>query len=161
MKPYLIIFWLLATACNTTIQEPPFDKGKATSEIEQMLIDYHSEINKEGLLAEFKFLDSSNQFYWVPPGYESALSYDSVRSILIQNAKTLKFVTFEWQSLKVFPLKHDIGSYTGIVHGKMTDTAGLFSEMQIIASGTVIRREDGWKLLNGQSALLNTPKDSI
>jgi len=38
----------------------------------------------------------------------------------------------------------------------MIDTSGVKSSVQIIESGTVIKRKDGWKLLSGQSATLTT-----
>jgi len=37
----------------------------------------------------------------------------------------------------------------------MIDTSGIKSSAIIIESGTVIKRSDGWKLLSGQSAILN------
>jgi hypothetical protein len=89
------------------------------------------------------------------------LSFDSVSTILIQNSRALKSVKFEWESLIVHPINNDIGTYNGVVKGNFTDTSGLSSKMRIIESGTIIKRDDGWKLLSGQSALLNTEDDSI
>lgn len=47
-------------------------------------------------------------------------------------------------------------NYSGIVGGKMIDTTGTQSTIKIIESGTLIKHNSGWKLLNGQSAVLNT-----
>lgn len=146
-------------SCTETESTEVFDKDKVKQEVVQMLSDYHEDIRKEGLTAEFKYLDSSENFFWVPPGYESALTYDSVRSILEKNAKAIRSVSFTWDELQVFPLSDKIANYSGIVQGIMTDTAGIESKPKIIESGTVIKRKDSWKLLNGQSAVMNTPAE--
>ncbi len=55
----------------------------------------------------------------------------------------------------MFPLSEKIANYSGIVKGSMIDTSGIKASVLIIESGTVIKRLDGWKLLSGQSAVLN------
>jgi len=52
-------------------------------------------------------------------------------------------------------ISHPIGLFS-----KISNTPGGHSEMTLIQSGTVIKRTEGWKLLSGQSAVLQ-PKDSI
>jgi len=104
-------------------------------------------------------LDQSTDFFWVPPGYKSALSYDSVRQILEINAKSFRAIEFNWDTLQVFPLSDKIANYSGIVKGSMIDTSGIKSSVIIIESGTVIKRSDGWKLLSGQSAILNSESE--
>ncbi len=116
-----------------------------------MLNDYHAAIKKDGLIAEFNYLDDSLDFFWVPPGYQSALSYDSVRTILEANAKAFKSTDLSWYTLEVFPQSNSLATYTGIVKGTMTDTANQTTNVSIIESGTLIKRENGWKLLCGQA----------
>lgn len=150
---YLLIIASL-TSCSQTKSLTEEEKVEITGDVKAMFNDYHRDILADGLIAEFKYLDKSSDFFWVPPGYESSLSYDSVKSILETNNKSLQSVDFSWESLQVFPLSIDIANYTGIVKGIMTDTAGVRSRMRVIESGTVIKREDGWKILSGQSAVL-------
>ena len=137
----------------------PLDKEKVTQEVEQMLSNYHDDIAESGLTAEFKYLDQSDDFFWVPPGYNSALSYDSVKTILEKNALTIESISFQWDTLRIFPLSHEIANYTGIVVGQMIDTSDVASRVSIIESGTLIRRKSGWKLLSGQSAILDTDSE--
>ena len=125
----------------------------------EMFNNYHGDIKKEGLTAEFKYLDQSSDFFWVPPGYNSALDYDSVYIILVNNAKMFSEVIFEWNTLQIFPLTEEIANYSGIVEGSMTDTSGIVNAVLIIESGTVVKRSDGWKLLSGQSAVLEPDTD--
>jgi len=159
MKQLLCICTILTLiSCGGIQKQKSLDKELITEEIKQMLSDYHADINKEGLTAEFLYLDNSSDFFWVPPGYTSALNYDSVRSILEKNAKSLSTVKLKWDTLQIFPLSNKIANYTGIVNGQMIDTAGIESNVLIIESGTLIKRGDGWKLLSGQSAILDAKK---
>ncbi|GBF20628.1 hypothetical protein DHD05_10470 [Arenibacter sp. N53] len=102
-------------------------------------------------------MDDSPDFFWVPPGYSSALSFDSVEIILNASHKALQSVKMEWDTLQIFPLTNEIANYFGIVEGVMVDTSGLESAISIIESGTIIKRESGWKLLSGQSEILDSP----
>jgi len=104
-------------------------------------------------------LDKSSDFFWVPPGYNTALSYDSVKNILEINSKAYRSVEFQWDTIQIFPLTNEIANYSGIVNGIMIDTSGIKSTVSIIESGTIIKREDGWKLLSGQSRLLETESE--
>ncbi|NAS13558.1 nuclear transport factor 2 family protein [Poritiphilus flavus] len=147
-------------SCSSPQKEKPLDKEAVTAEVRQMLKDYHAAMAEGGLLAEFDYLDESEDFFWVPPGYSSALTYDSVRTILEQNAKTLDKIKLEWESLQVLPLSSTLANYTGIVRSTSKDTAGIQTTVAIIESGTLIKRSDGWKLLSGQSALLPETSDN-
>ena len=161
MKQLLCICTILILiSCENAHKQIFLDKEQITKEIEQTLFDYHMDINKDGLTAEFLYLDDSSDFFWVPPGHRSALNYDSVRTILNQNAKSLSTVKFQWDTLQIFPLSDKIANYTGIVNGQTIDTAGIESNMLIIESGTLIKRGDGWKLLNGQSAILDAKTEN-
>lgn len=132
------------------------DKEIIVTEIRLMFDNYHDAIKKDGLEAEFKYLDNSSDFFWVPPGYKSTLSFDAVKTILLSNSKVINSIEFTWDTLQVFPLTPKIANYSGIVNGMMIDTSNLKSTFKIIESGTLIKRKNGWKLLNGQSRNLST-----
>ena len=153
-----IIYVLLIatlTSCSQTKSLNDREKEIVIGEITEMFNNYHSDIKADGLKAEFKYLDESSDFFWVPPGYESTLTYDSVKSILEITHQSFKSVQFRWETLQIFPLSDEIANYSGIVRGIMTDTSGVINTMRIIESGTVIKRPEGWKILSGQSAILN------
>lgn len=149
---YILLGVCLVLSCRPS---STFDQAEKTSvelEVRDMFQRYHEAISKDGLTAEFAYLDSSSDFYWVPPGYHTPLSYDSVHSILMANAPSFTQVDFHWESLKLFPLSKNIVNFSGVVGGTMLDTAGNNVEVSLIESGTCIRRPDGWKLLSGQTA---------
>ena len=77
---------LLLVSCDPQAEMTTFDKEEVRQAVKQTLENYFKDIAKDGLTAEFKYLDNSPDFFWVPPGYSSPLSYDSVRAILTQNA---------------------------------------------------------------------------
>lgn len=152
MRYFIVLLPALFLACGI---ETDNTKGNSDvrTEVRAMFDAYHHTIAEEGLTGEFPFLDDSPDFFWVPPGYQTALSYDSVRAILERNAHAYANVQFHWDTLDIFPLAPHIASYTGIVGGTMTDTSGMTTQVGVIETGVVIKRSDGWKLLCGQSAL--------
>jgi hypothetical protein len=124
-------------------------------QIRQTLDNYVKDVKSGGLTAEFKYLDSSAGFYWVPPGYRSAISYDSVASVLKQNTPKFKSVENLYDSLRIIPLTKHFASYTARVISTMTDTAGAISKTSLVETGILIRRKDGWKLLSGQTSVIS------
>ena len=101
--PLLILS--LAMACSPQSESQNFDKEAVAADINRMFDAYHEALNTEGILAEFDYLDTSEDFFWVPPGYSSALTYDSIKTIITQNDILLDSVHFEWESLKVNPME--------------------------------------------------------
>lgn len=151
---FFCVLLLTLFACSPVDNAPEFNKETIISEVTQMFDNYHRDIREQGLTGEFKYLDQSDDFFWVPPGYESALTFDSVKAILVTNAAGFEKVEFHFDTLQIFPLATHIASYSGIVKGSMKDITGNQHLVAIIESGTVIKRPDGWKLLCGQSANL-------
>ncbi|WP_353779401.1 hypothetical protein [Winogradskyella sp. 3972H.M.0a.05] len=150
-----IAILLLLISCNGTESSKDLNKSLVSEEVSKMLHVYHKDINEKGLTAEFEYLDISDEFFWVPPGYKTALSYDSVKTILEINSKALRSIELQWDTLQIFPLSNDIANYSGIVRSITIDTSGTKSTVSIIESGTLIKRKDHWKLLSGQSRLLD------
>jgi hypothetical protein len=120
-----------------------------------MLEDHFYAISESGLSAEFDYLDQSSDFFWVPPGFNSAISYDSVKTILELNADSFQKVQFNWETLRIVPISKDIANYTGIVGGSITDSRDSINAVHMIETGTVIRRVNGWKILCDQSRNLD------
>jgi len=152
---YSIFIFLVLFSCAPSPELNSAKKDEIRKEVQQFLMNYHEAIAKDGLTAEFDYLDASPNFFWVPPGYASALKYDSVRSILESNAKNFSEVQFTWRTLDLFPMSNSFVNFSGIVDGKMTDLSGVTAQMSILESGTIIKRAEGWKLLSGQSRMLN------
>lgn len=153
-KLYSFLIIILVLGCKKE-QTKKLDKTQIVSEIEMMFNDYHEAIKQNGLPAEFDYLDNSNDFFWIPPGYKSTVKYDSIKAILIENNKSIQSISFEFETLEIFPLTPEIANYSGSVKGEMLDTSNVTSNFKIIESGTLIKRADGWKLLNGQSRNLD------
>ena len=120
-----------------------------------MLYDYYKDIKVSGLTAEFKYLDHSADFFWAAPGYATALSYDSVEKVIKHNATLFRYIENTFDSLRIVPLSKELASYTALISVNMTDTSGKTSKFGLIESGVIIKRNDGWKLLNGQTAVRN------
>ena len=95
-------------SCSEIQKSNDFDRESIIEEVNLMLNKYHEDIGREGLTAEFKYLDQSPDFFWVPPGYDKSLSYDSVKDILEANAKAYSSIEFHWDTLQIFPLSSEM-----------------------------------------------------
>lgn len=151
--PVAFLALLNLGACQKPDSLTASEKEAIRSGVQQMLEDYCADIRVGGLSAEFKYLDASPDFFWVPPGYSSWLSYDSVAAILKQRARAYRSVDNRWETLRVDPLAHEYASYTGKLQGTTIDTAGSVIKYTLLETGIVVKRKEGWKLLRGHSSL--------
>jgi len=156
MRPFrLLVFVVVSFSCHQSASSlSATQKNDISKEIQQTLAGYYSDIKEEGLLAEFKYLDSSSDFFWVPPGFTSSISFDSVAAILKKNAPLLRSVINSWNTLQIFPISEELATYSGRLHSKIIDTTGKMSETDLIESGVIIKRAGKWKLLCGQTSVL-------
>jgi hypothetical protein len=151
----LIIFFVVTvTSCRQSIVLTENEKGEIIADVKLTLDNYYNDIRKSGLTAEFKYLDNSPDFFWVPPGYSNAVSYDGIVSAIKQNALRYKLVDNCFKKLQIIPLTQELVTYTGQLSSTLTDTAGKVSHYLLVETGVMIRRHDGWKLLNGQTSMV-------
>jgi hypothetical protein len=152
--PPLIVL-LTIVSCSQPVTLTESNKAIIAEDVRHMLDTYYRDIKKSGLTGEFKYLDNSTDFFWVPPGYSSSISYDSVLTILRQNAPKYKSIDNSFDTLRIIPLSKELAAYTGRLTSSMTDTSNVITTFKLVETGTLIKRKDGWKLLNGQTSLLN------
>ena len=152
MRISWLLLYCVLMSCQLHINNRDLEHVKA--EVRETLDDYAADIRAKGLTAEFKYLDSSEQFFWVPPGYTSALTYDSVRAIISKNANAFKLVNNSWDTLRIIPLTKELANYTGVLQSDMTLQNDSVMHYRMIETGILIKRESGWKLLSGQTSVL-------
>ena len=131
------------------------ERREIIKEIKKTLDNYYSDIEKDGLLAEFKYLDSSADFYWVPPGFVSAIPFDSVSRILRENAGLFTSIVNSWDTLQIIPISPIIATYSGRLHSKMVDKKNTTFDVRLVESGVMIKKDNKWKLLSGQTSIVN------
>lgn len=146
---------LMILSCTQPATLTGNDKDAIIGEVRTTLAKYYSDINKSGLMAEFNYLDSSSDFFWVPPGYTTPLSYDSVAAVIKQNAPLYRSINNSFDTLHIIPLGKELATYTGRLSSTMTDTSGKTRIFSMVETGVLIRRQNGWKLLHGQTTLLD------
>jgi hypothetical protein len=153
---YFLAIFLLVAAWSCTKHRELSDEARAqvAADVWTMLHKYHDDIRLNGLVAEFAYLDSSDDFFWVPPGYSSPLSFDSVATIIRSNARLFRKVDNVWDSLRIIPHSFSLVTFTGVVSSTMTDSLGNSASASLIETGLAIKRAGGWKLLSGQTAVL-------
>jgi hypothetical protein len=154
-RSILILFAVLAIlSCRESIPLTENEKASVIKNVSQTLNNYYNDIRKSGLMAEFKYLDNSSEFFWVPPGYSHSISYDSVSTVLRQNAPKYKSIDNSFDTLQIIPLSKELATYTGRLNSTMTNTSGETMTFTLVETGVLIKRQDGWKLLSGQTTIL-------
>lgn len=151
----LLGIFLTLISCGSNTELTSSDKAQIIDEVKQTLNNYYDDIRKSGLEAEFSYLDNSEDFFWVPPGYTKPASYEEIVTAIKGNAARFRKVDNAFENLQVIPLTKDLATYSGKLHSVMTDTAGQTMQASLVETGLMIRRQDGWKLLSGQTTVLN------
>ena len=148
---FLLILLCTLNSCQQQHELTETDREAIRGTVRLTLEQYVSDIRTGGLMAEFAYLDSSADFFWVPPGFTSALTFDSVATILKANAGMFRSVDNRWETLQINPLHNLLAAYTGTLKSTTIDTAGNKTDVRMIESGVMVKRADGWKILCGQS----------
>ena len=149
---YAISFVLLVIiGCGSPDHIWNEDSNRVAREVRKTLINYCDDVSREGFMAEFEYLDSSSLFSWHPPGFASAISFDSVKTILLRNANIYTKVECSWDSLVIIPESNVKAKYTGRMKTILTDTAGIRNTYYFAEVGHVMKKEDGWKLVSGKT----------
>ncbi len=152
VKLSLIAFFILTSCKQPGITEA--ENAEVIAEVRQTLQNYYDDIKKSGLNAEFKYLDNSTDFFWVPPGYSGPIFYDSVVSTIKGNAARYMSVDNSFDTLHIVALSRRYATYTGRLRSIMRDTSGQISTYTMLETGILTKRSDGWKLLSGQTAIV-------
>lgn len=154
----IIILSCFAFGCIDSNLLSAKETKRIQNEVIKTLENYSSDVNFNGLTAEFKYLDSSSSFYWVPPGYRTRLSYDSVKKILIMNAPTLQLINNRYVDVQVDPIASNYATYTARMISHTEDTAGNKFASELLETGMMIKDKDGWKLRSGHTSLIGADK---
>lgn len=149
-----LLFIVSIVSCTGRQDLSEKDKKCVIQEVRQTLDSYYNAIKADGLTAEFRYLDSSDDFFWVPPGYNGAISYDSVKAVINQNARILRSVYNHWDTLRIVPVSGTVSTYTGRLSSIVTDTSGRVSRFTLLETGVMVKRNEGWKLYCGQTNML-------
>lgn len=129
------------------------DPQNVEEEVRAMFQAYGDALRRDGLLGELPYLDTSAAFFWVPPGYAGPIGIDSVRAVLQRNAPSLQSLDPQWQDLQVNALSDTLAVYTGRLHSIAVSKEGDTTRSELLETGIVVKRADGWKLLCGQTAV--------
>jgi hypothetical protein len=133
---------------------PGPDSESVRKDVKSTIDNYYNDIRKQGLLAELKYLDSTKQFFWIPPGYMNYVSYDSVAAAIRRNAPGMKSLNNHYDSLLIVPLSSDHAQFAMRTISVSVDTAGDSTTTAFIESGVMVKRKDGWKFLSGHTSIL-------
>lgn len=155
MKLLSISIFVLSTVFVSCQKKQSFDAASIEIEVTEMLHAYDDSVRKNGVEGGFYFLDKSDAFYWVPPDYKYAIDYDSISSILHAHATQFKHIDNQWKGLRVMPLSEKYASFNGVVISTAITTENDTTITKLAETGIVVKRKEGWKLLSGQTTLVD------
>ena len=150
---YFLPAFFLFLSCNRSGRQNA-ETNSVQGEIKLTIDNYYNDIRKEGLLAELKYMDSSSQFFWVPPGYLNYAGYDSIAAAIRRNAPFLQSVNNRYDSLLIIPLTGEYANFVMRTVSTTIDLAGNKTTAAFIESGVMVKRRGGWKFLSGQTSVL-------
>lgn len=148
---------LLIAVQGCQFQQKAWDaeaRSQVASEARAVLEAYHAEICREGLLAEFAYLDSSADFHWQPPGSTIEIGYDSVTKAIRQNAMVIDSTCGHWLELNVDAVSWDSARYIGVIEIWTRMANAETSIASLNEEGLMVKRKEGWKLLSGRTELV-------
>jgi len=151
---FFLLFGMLS-GCGGNSDLLNEEKTAIVNGVRAQLKTFQRTVKKDGLAAQIEFMDNSEDFFWTPNGYDSALGYDSLSKILRLNASKYKSVTNIYDTITVIPLSKTLASYTGRIRTTLIDTLGNRSAYSMIETGVVVKRKKKWLLLNGQTSIIN------
>lgn len=131
------------------------ERERIIQQIRQTLEGYHDDIRAKGLTAEFQYLDHSDDFFWIPPGYSSPIPYDSVKAAILNNARLYESVSNTWDTLLVNPINSRYATFAGRFSTVMRDTGGQITRLKLVESGLLVKHNNKWKLLSGQTSVID------
>ena len=150
-----VILAAILLSCGNSSELTEKEKEVIRHEVRQTLQNYYDDIRQSGLLAEFNYLEESPDFFWSPPGFTHPLSYDSIASIIRLNSTLYQKVDNQFDTLLIIPVKRKVATYSGRLTSTVVDTAGVTTTIRMIETGVLIKIDDQWKLLNGQTSVIN------
>jgi hypothetical protein len=150
----LIIVSFAVSGCTQSTQVNN-QQASIKTEVRNTIENYFVDIRRKGFSAEFTYLDSSDNFFWIPPGYRSALSFDSVAVLLRNNAQIFESINNSIDTLIVLPMSNRFVGFSQKVNSIILDSFGKVSKITFWETGIMIKRESGWKFLCGQTSILN------
>lgn len=101
--------------------------------------------------AVMSHLDTSRNFFWIYPPDTVPVTREIFAEVLRWEFDMNNPIRYKWDTIQVIPLSSDLAYYQGRGHKVETDTSKIEHVVIGFQSAIVIRREEGWKLLSGQT----------
>jgi len=149
----LVTLVILGSSCQQKSSQT-YDTKAVEKEVRIMFKAYDDSVRKNGIEGEFFFLDNSDGFYWVPPGYKYALHYDSIANILHEYAPQYKYIDNSWDKLQIMGLSDKYASFTGVINSYAITVDNDTTITKLSETGNVVKRSSGWKFLSGQTVVI-------
>jgi len=111
-----------------------------------------SDLNTDGIQSQLKYLDNSDKFQYTFLNSGKIYDYEELKKQLEISSSTDYKVNLSFDEFKITPLSDKLVSYSLILSG-YERIDGQNSDISLVETGTLIRRNDGWKIINAQTTV--------
>lgn len=153
---YILLAFLMFGACTQTqnLHLTEEEEAAIKKEVQVFLEQYSAAVKKRGLKAEFDFIGEPENFRWQPPGYKVFIKYDSVATLINQNAARYKLVNNRYEVKEILVPGSGTATYNAKVYSHMEDNEGQSTDVVFSEVGVLKKKRDGWKLMVGVTTII-------
>jgi hypothetical protein len=149
---FLVCFFLLAFTCG----EKPLtlsdnDKSDIVKAVKDMTSKYFMDFYTHNVDSVLRHYDTSACFFWAITPDTIAMKRSAM--VTMHRHAVKDYTKFEgyWSDMRVEPLTNELAMYHGTYHVLTEDKDGHIGKIMGVETGIMIKREDGWKYLAGQT----------
>jgi ketosteroid isomerase-like protein len=149
---FLVCFFLTAFTCGEkSLTVSKQDKSEIEKAVKQMTANYFKDFYTRNVDSVLKHYDTSACFFWsITP---DTIPMKRGAMVTMHRHAIRDYVKFDgyWSDMRVEPLTRDLAMYHGTYHVYTEDKSGQKGKIMGVETGVMIKREDGWKFLAGQT----------
>lgn len=128
-----------------------FQPSVVKSEVEDMLKAYTKSFNALDIDNTQKYIDDSEDFFWIYTPDKNPVNSDYVKKVIKKEIEKYRAIDIRFYYIRVNPLTENIAVYTGGWEEASENHKGDIEKFFGVETGVVIKRNGGWKFLNGQT----------
>ncbi|MCU0373181.1 MAG: nuclear transport factor 2 family protein [Ignavibacteria bacterium] len=150
----LLLACLLLTAftCGEkTLKLDDSERAEIVEAVKSMTSRYFEDFHANNVDTVLRHYDTSACFFWSITPDTIALKRSAM--VTMHRHAIKDYAKFEgyWSNIQVEPLTKELAMYHGTYHVNTEDKGGKKGKITGVETGVMVKREDGWKYLAGQT----------
>lgn len=156
MKLFISLFLMCFLCTAFTCGEKPLkmneeEKSEIVKAVKDMTANYFRDFYTRSIDTVLSHYDTSSSFFWAITPDTIALKRSAMVTMHRHALKDYTKFDGYWSNIKVEPLTNELAMYHGTYHVNTEDKSGKKGTITGVETGVMVKREDGWKYLAGQT----------